>query len=67
MTTKRKAGRPAKHKGSLGGNTRKISVTLPAKLVDEIDQQAGDLISRSEAVTFILSRFCAGGKIVKLP
>jgi len=75
MATKRKAGRPAKHQGSLGGNTRKISVTLPAKLVDEIDHQAGELwwtgettkVSRSEAITFILSRFCAGQKLVKLP
>ena len=67
MATKRKAGRPAKHTGSLGGKTRKVSLTLPAKLVNEIDRQAGDLASRSEAVTFILSRFCAGGKLVKLP
>ena len=54
MTTKRK-GRPAKHKGSLGGTTRKVSLTLPVALVHEIDRQAGDLASRSEAITALLT------------
>jgi metal-responsive CopG/Arc/MetJ family transcriptional regulator len=62
MTTKRKAGRPAKHTGSLGGNTRKVSVTLPVALVEALDRIAAGagkgclVVSRSYVVTTLITK-----------
>jgi len=42
MTARRRPGRPVLHSGPLGGRTRRVSLTLPAELIDEIDRRRAD-------------------------
>jgi len=62
--TARKPGRPHLHSGPLGGRTRRVSLTLPAALLEEIDQQASEAsaswdlrVSRSAIATYMLREF----------
>ena len=54
--TARKPGRPPLHSGPLGGRTRRVSLTLPAALLEEIDRRRADSgRSRSAITTAILA------------
>ena len=56
--TARKPGRPHLHDGPLGGRTRRVSLTLPAALLEEIDLQAKlGRVSRSAIATYMLREF----------
>ena len=61
MTARRRPGRPHLHDGPLGGRTRRVSLTLPAALLFEIDRQAIEADrSRSAIATYMLREFLQG-------
>ena len=49
--TARKPGRPHLHSGPLGGRTRRVSLTLPTALLEEIDRRRADSGRSRSAIT----------------